>query len=199
LAFYLSPSVNVKETDLSSTIPAVATSITGMVGIFDWGQCFERVQVSSDRDLLEKFGRPNDQNFNHWYQAWNNLQYNNNLLVVRAVDPSTSVNGGFYVDAVDSNQSDNVATTKYIPNTESIESTLVPFNDGQKMAIFAKYPSNIIGNKISVALANSTDFETAEIINGISFASQFDFAPVGNEFCLVVLFPDEQTRHTYAC
>ena len=60
MGFYLSPSVNVVEKDLSITIPAVATSITGMVGIFNWGPCNERIAVTNNRTLEDTFGTPDD-------------------------------------------------------------------------------------------------------------------------------------------
>ena len=44
MGFSLSPAVNVTEYDLTTTIPAVATSIVGYAGKFRWGDCFKRNQ-----------------------------------------------------------------------------------------------------------------------------------------------------------
>ena len=41
MGFQLSPGVQVKEIDLSTSIPAVATSLGATVGRFTWGPAFE--------------------------------------------------------------------------------------------------------------------------------------------------------------
>ena len=62
MAFILSPSVNVIERDYSTTVPALPTSITGMVGEFLWGPCNQIVGLTEDRELVDQFGEPNDTN-----------------------------------------------------------------------------------------------------------------------------------------
>jgi len=59
MAFYLSPLVDVKETDLSLTIPAVATSI-GVIVLRNTyrGQEMKQTFLSSEDDLISLFGEP---------------------------------------------------------------------------------------------------------------------------------------------
>ena len=58
MAFLVSPGVQVKETDLTNIVPAVATSIGGFAGRFEWGPVNEVTLISSEQDLLNKHGRP---------------------------------------------------------------------------------------------------------------------------------------------
>ena len=56
MAFLVSPGVQVKETDLTNIIPAVATSTGGFVGRFKWGPADEVTTVSGEQNLFDQFG-----------------------------------------------------------------------------------------------------------------------------------------------
>ena len=58
MAFLVSPGVQIVEKDLTNIIPAVSTSIGGFAGKFEWGPALEVTTVSSEKDLLAKFGYP---------------------------------------------------------------------------------------------------------------------------------------------
>ena len=91
MAFLVSPGVQIVEKDLTNIIPAVATSIGGFAGKFEWGPALEVTTVSSEKDLIAKFGYPkistNDASSTRddWYAAANFLGYANQLQVVRAI------------------------------------------------------------------------------------------------------------------
>lgn len=82
--FMLSPGVHVTEKDLTNIIPAVATSIGGFAGPFGWGPVLDTTTISSETDLLNRFGKPNMYNAAYWFTAANYLSYTNNLVNVRA-------------------------------------------------------------------------------------------------------------------
>jgi len=84
MAFQLSPGVLVKETDLTNIIPAVATSIGGMVIVSEKGPIDEITQISSEKELVDVFGKPDGNTFEYFFTAANFLQYANTLKVVRA-------------------------------------------------------------------------------------------------------------------
>ena len=63
MAFQVSPGVVVQEKDLTNVIPAVATSIGAIAGQFSQGPLDEIVSISSEKDLVETFGKPNSTNF----------------------------------------------------------------------------------------------------------------------------------------
>ena len=84
MPFQLSPGVAVVEKDFTSIVPAVATSIGATAGAFAWGPAMEPTTVSSENELVRRFGKPNDNNFQSFFSAANFLSYTNNLLLVRA-------------------------------------------------------------------------------------------------------------------
>jgi phage tail sheath protein FI len=83
MPFQLSPGVAVVEKDFTSIVPAVATSIGAFAGQFDWGPVLEPITITSEDDLVRRFGTPNNNNFASWFTAANFLSYSNNLLLVR--------------------------------------------------------------------------------------------------------------------
>jgi len=85
MAFQLSPGVLVVEKDLTNVVPAVATSIGGFVGAFQWGPVLDAVTISSELELVKTFGKPNTTTAASFFAAANFLSYSNNLKVVRAV------------------------------------------------------------------------------------------------------------------
>ena len=84
MAFQLSPGVLVREVDLTNVVPAVATSPGAFVGAFQWGPVDEVINVSSENQLVEIFGEPNDDTYEYFFTAANFLSYGSNLQVVRA-------------------------------------------------------------------------------------------------------------------
>lgn len=83
MAFQLSPGVLVTERDLTNIIPAVATSTGAYAGVFVWGPVMDPTTISSENQLVARFGKPNDTNAASWFTAANFLSYSNNLLTVR--------------------------------------------------------------------------------------------------------------------
>ena len=83
MPFSLSPAVNVREIDRTNVVPAVATSIAAIVAPFDRGPVGSIIPISSEEELVETFGRPNENNFEQWFCASNFLQYGNALRVLR--------------------------------------------------------------------------------------------------------------------
>ena len=84
MAFLVSPGVEVKEVDATNVIPAVSSSIGGFAGSFNWGPTEEVVLVSSENELAEKFGSPDDNTAKYFLTAASFLKYGNALKVVRA-------------------------------------------------------------------------------------------------------------------
>ena len=84
MPFQLSPGVAVVEKDFTSIVPAVSSSIGAFAGAFPWGPVMEPTTVGSENELVRRFGKPNDSNFNSFFTAANFLSYTNNLLLVRA-------------------------------------------------------------------------------------------------------------------
>lgn len=91
MAFQLSPGVLVTEKDLTNIVPAVATSTGAYAGVFAWGPVMDPTQITSENQLVQRFGKPGDSNAASWFTAANFLSYTNNLQVVR-VDTTNARN-----------------------------------------------------------------------------------------------------------
>ena len=83
MPFQLSPGVAVTEKDFTSIIPSVATSAGAFAGAFQWGPVLDPVRLSSENELVRRFGKPADANAQSFFTAANFLAYSNNLLVCR--------------------------------------------------------------------------------------------------------------------
>ena len=83
MPFQLSPGVAVVEKDFSSIVPAVSTSAGAFAGVFTWGPVEDPVTITSENNLVSRFGKPTDANAQSFFTAANFLSYSNNLLTVR--------------------------------------------------------------------------------------------------------------------
>ena len=63
MAFQVSPGVSVTEKDLTNVIPAVSTTSGGIVITAEKGPIDEITTVSSEKSLVDTFGKPNASNF----------------------------------------------------------------------------------------------------------------------------------------
>ena len=86
MAFLVSPGVQVNEVDLTNVVPAVATSIGAIAGAFQKGPVSTIVNISSEEELVEIFGKPqgSSNQFETFFSAANFLKYTDSLKVVRA-------------------------------------------------------------------------------------------------------------------
>jgi hypothetical protein len=92
MAFQVSPGINVSEIDLTASIPAVSVSTGAIAGAFKWGPAREIVQVTSETDLVSRFGSPDNDTANVFFTAASFLAYSNDLLVVRSSNTGTTKN-----------------------------------------------------------------------------------------------------------
>ena len=144
MAFSVSPSVIVREVDASQSVPAVATPPAAMAGVFNWGPTNDPILITSENDLVDRFGKPSDGNYETFFTAADYLSYSNALYVVRADDGSATATGTELV---------------YDANNDLIpeESTYGAFD--------AKYPG-ALGNALEVAWVTSGGFSANLITVG---------------------------------
>ena len=140
MPFQLSPGVAVVEKDFSAIIPAVATSAGAFAGVFTWGPVLDPVTITSENNLVSRFGKPTDDTAQSFFTAANFLAYTNNLLVVRA-DTANHRNAVASGTAVKINNFD-VYTDSYASGSNSIGEWA------------AKFPG-LLGNSIKVSMADS--------------------------------------------
>ena len=154
MAFQLSPGVQVTEKDLTSVVPAVGTSIGGYAGEFSWGPVDQIVTVSSENELVSRFGKPASTNAG-WFACASFLAYTSTLKIVRSVD-TVAFNAGTNVTSALVKNADD-----YYQNHSAGDAN----NDW-----FAKYPG-VIGNSIKVEIMDSSTYAAS------ANKGQFDYAP----------------------
>jgi hypothetical protein len=86
MAFNVSPSVNVREVDLTTGVPQLSTTIGAAAGVMRWGPLSLRVLVDSEQMLAARFGKPTNLNAETWFNAASFLAYGNQLYVSRAAN-----------------------------------------------------------------------------------------------------------------
>jgi Phage tail sheath protein subtilisin-like domain/Phage tail sheath C-terminal domain len=144
MAFQLSPGVNVSEVDLTTVVPSVGTTTGGFAGNFAWGPVNDVINISNENQLVEIFGKPDANTFQHFFTASNFLAYGSNLKVIRSANTSArnSTTSGVGVSILN--------TSDYEQNHASS-----PGSD----VFFAKYPGSL-GNSLLVSLADTSSFDT---------------------------------------
>ena len=159
MAFQLSPGVLVTEQDLTSVVPAVATTAGGFAGAFAWGPVGVVTTIDSENALVSTFGKPNGDTFQSFFTAANFLSYGNNLQVIRVVNQATARNA----------KSNAAATAVIIRNEDHY---LASFNAGEANVgeWAAKYPG-ALGNSLKVSIADANTFSTW------TYSANFDAAP----------------------
>lgn len=92
----LSPGIDTFERDLTTSVPAAFLRQGAFAGNFIFGPADEPLLVSSESDLVTKFGLPNDTNFKDWFLAAEYLAESSGLRVVRIVnsDSYNAIVGG---------------------------------------------------------------------------------------------------------
>lgn len=92
MAFQLSPGINTSEIDLTTVVPAVSTTTGAIAGVFAWGPVNEPILISSEVDLVNRFGKPvTGLNIETFFTAADFLAYGNSLYVTRADTGVTAV------------------------------------------------------------------------------------------------------------
>jgi len=91
MAFSESPSIVVREIDLSGVVPSVSSSTGAFVGNFEWGPVMVPTKINNEVSLVETFGAPTAGTTRNFHEASYFLKYTSDLRVVRVID-STGAN-----------------------------------------------------------------------------------------------------------
>ena len=83
MAMLVSPGVHVREIDATNRVPMLGTSTGAICGPFREGPVSTVVNIGSENELVQVFGKPHASNFEWWFSAANYLQYANSLKVIR--------------------------------------------------------------------------------------------------------------------
>jgi len=146
--FQISPGVNVSEIDLTTITPQVATTVAGIAGVFRWGPVGVRTLITSENQLVNRFGKPTAINPETFFTAASFLGYSNALYVSRAANTSVVLSG----IANSSAFSANAAHT--VKNEDDYNAKVGSF-DGA-VEYIAKYPG-AIGNSLKISVCDSAN------------------------------------------
>ena len=160
MAFQLSPGVLVTEKDLTTIVPAVATSAGGMAGTFAWGPAEEVILIDSENKLKATYHEPDANTYEWWFTAANFLQYGNNLQCVRAIDSSAR-------NAVVQ------GTAVQIKNRADYDANYAN-GQGSVGGWAAKYPGSI-GNSLLVGISDATASQS--VFDAWAYSAEFDGRP----------------------
>lgn len=147
MAFQVSPGINVSEIDLTTTVPALATTTGAIAGVFRWGPIGKFILVDSENTLGTYYGKPTNNNYETFFTAANFLAYGNALYVSRAGNNSV-------LNAVANGSGAATIASCRIPNAEDFE------NKGASNTLFAnaefiaRYPGEL-GNSLKVSACAS--------------------------------------------
>lgn len=167
MAFQLSPGVVTSEIDLTTVVPAVGTTTGAFAGTFNWGPAELPIQVTNETNLVEYFGKPDNNTAVSFFTCSNFLAYASDLRVVRAVN-------GVNTNTAVSNSSSNVL----IKNDLDYFNNYYSSTSGTVGAWAARYPG-AKGNSLRVstwANTNATIFASWSY-GSLNLASYFAGAP----------------------
>ena len=150
MAFSVSPSVIVREVDASAAIPAIATPPAAIAGVFNWGPTNEPVLITSENQLVDRFGKPKDTNYETFFTAADYLSYANALYVTRADVTGSAKADSFDIVLFPANTI--IANTDVSGTVDTANSTFGAFEAKHKGAI---------GNSLEVAYVKGANFEDA--------------------------------------
>ena len=149
MADLVSPGVQIKEKDLTTTVTSPPGSIGAVAIVASKGYADSIVTVGSEEELVEQFGKPSGSNFEYWFSAANFLGYTNNLKVVRALQPTMMNATGAGAGAL-------------IPNTIAYQigdGTNGPYSGGEATGLgsWAARTPGAWGNNLQVSACTSGD------------------------------------------
>lgn len=181
MPFQVSPGVNVSEIDLTTAVPAVSTTEGAIAGVFHWGPIDQKILITSENNLVSRFGKPSSHNAETFFTAANFLSYGNQLYVTRTANVTVTTSTSYtYANGATTTLAGNVisshtaigntsaVTTRSlynIKNADDFEQKRDSFGDaGESGVLFAaKFPGSY-GNSIRVAQCDSSA-QFREIIN----------------------------------
>jgi len=181
MAFQISPGVNVSEIDLTTVIPAVATTIGAIGGVFRWGPVEKATLITNENELVSRYGRPTNLNAETFMTAASFLSYSDSLYVSRAFTSNVSFNAlasaSGFIDA-------NTALESVVKNEDHYD-TITSFDADVEWV--AKYPG-AIGNSLRISVCDTVDAfkSTVNVANNADLSFELAFMVGTNTAALSV-------------
>lgn len=169
MAFQISPSVNVTETDLTLNVVQIADRVGASAGLAQWGPVNKPYLITAgEDDFKSKFYTPNDQTATDFFTMASFLDYSPKAWFTRVVGPLAK------------NATDNNGAVSLLVRNEDEADTGILNQQFAGVQFIAKYPGSL-GNGLKVDIADTTKFATWE------FKSLFNYAPLAGEYAIAVV------------
>jgi len=167
----LSPSITVKEVDLSGVVPNVNTTTGAIVGDFQWGPTEEPKLIGNQSSLVSTFGQPSLTSAVDFHTAANFLRYSGNMYVTRVVADSAT---NSCIAAVDSDG--EAPLIKNLSAFDAQKTELVTAGN----TFIGKFPGTA-GNSLRVEYVGSCDDSDFTLW---AYADLFDARPASSAHAL---------------
>jgi hypothetical protein len=92
---FASPGVTIKEVDLTATINVSDQNVALVVIAAETGPVDTVTYISSEKELVDTFGRPNEYNYESWYAALTIIQYGGIAAVIRPTSSSIQLKSAY--------------------------------------------------------------------------------------------------------
>lgn len=163
MAIQLSPGVSTTEVDLTTVVPAVASTTGAFAGKFVWGPAKVPKMIDSEVTLAKTFGQPDTNTYISFFTAASFLAYGNDLRITRAVP---------------SNCNNAIANTSHsaiqIANEDEYQASWINGNFANAYGPFAARYPGALGNSIKVDIFDSS---VAATFTGWTYKGYFASAP----------------------
>lgn len=174
MAFQVSPGINVSEIDLTTTVPALATTVGAIGGVFRWGPVGKFVLVDSENTLAARYGKPTNNNYETFFTAANFLAYGSALYVSRG-----AVTTGFSNTVAAASANLNSTTTVIlVGNTYGVAAGHAVFGAGIPADTFVVSADSTGSANTTVVLTKAATTSTDAHLN--FFANTLAFNAVAN-------------------
>lgn len=192
MSFSLSPAVTIREFDLSTVVPQVATTIAAHAGVYHWGAVGKRILIDSEDVLKTRVGKPSNLNAETWFTDASFLAYGDKLILSRAAVS----NGASPTMNVTATANSIVMSTA---NTANLEVGMIMIHSGDTGVVTT-------GGKIA-SISNGTHFtlnsknyivangsSSVQFVDGVSvYTALANTASVSNMAGQIILNDDDFT------
>lgn len=174
MAFQVSPGVVVNEIDATGSIVGESASVGGIVGDFAWGPANKVTLITSEEELVDRFGQPKSASATDFLVAAQFLAYSSALQTVRAIDTDAALNA-------------SDGTPQLVQNDDLVDDGTVTLAGG---VFHARYPG-VLGNSLQVVVLNNSTWSLSTGPAAVQTASAlFDTAPSSGEVHVAIMDQD---------
>jgi len=183
MAFPLSPGVETHEIDLSAYIPGVSSTAAGFAGAFRWGPAEVITLIATEKELVDTFGKPDDDTYEDFYTAANFLAYSRRLRLVRIVDDDNALNA-------------TADAAGLLVKNEDVYTTTYDTETGGAVGYWAAKWPGAIGNSLKISVCSSATAFAPRALTG-TISATGTAVTGGTAFTTEVVVGDTLTAATY--